>query len=58
MPMMLIPTRRILLDAFAYAGVDDADAKMPNVACHLDDAYDMAMMPPLVPQLMLVMMQC
>ncbi len=65
MLMMHALTLMLLLDAFdasAYAVADDAnaDAKMPNVACHLVGAYDMVMMPTLLPllrQLMLVMMQ-
>jgi hypothetical protein len=39
----------------------NADAKMPNVACHLVGAYVVVLMPtsmPLLRQLMLVMMQC
>ena len=43
MAMMLAPTKMLLLDALnvvAYAATDnaDADAKMPNVACHLAGA--------------------
>ena len=57
--MMLALTLMLLLDAsdaVAYAAANDAnaDAKMPNVACHLVGAYDVLTLPPLMPMLMLL----
>ena len=59
MLMMLALTPMLLLDAFdavAYAAANDAnaDAKMPNVARHFVGAYDVMMLPPLLPTLMLL----
>ena len=59
MLMMLALTLMLLLDAFdavAYAAANDAnaDAKMPNVARHLDRAYVVLLLPPLLPMLMLL----
>ena len=65
MLMMLAMTLMLLLYAFddvAYADAKDvnADAKMPNVARHLDGAYVVVLMSTLLRplrQLMLVMLQ-
>ena len=60
MLMMLALTLMLLLDAFyivAYAVVNDAnaDAKMRNAARHLAGAYDVWLLPPLLPIMMLHM---
>jgi len=57
MLMMLAPTLMLLLDAsdvVAYAAANDAnaDAKMPNVACHLIGAYAELLLPTLLPMMM------
>ena len=57
--MMLTPTLMLLLDASnvaAYAAAYDANAdkKMPIVARHLTGAYDVLMLSPLLPMLMLL----
>ena len=59
MLMMLDLTLMLLLDAFkaaAYAAAVDAnaDAKMPNASRHLAGAYDVLLLPPLLPMLMLL----
>ena len=56
MPMMLALTLMLLFDAAAYAAADNAnaDAKMPNVARHLAGAYDVLLLPPLLPMMMLL----
>jgi hypothetical protein len=43
-------------DAAAYAATNDtnADAKMPNAARHLDGAYDVLLLLPLLPIQMLL----
>ena len=59
MLMMLALTPMLLLDAFdaaAYAAANDAnaDAKMPNAARHFAGGYDVMLLPPLLPMLMLL----
>ncbi len=44
----------MLLHFFAAANDAGADAKMPNVARHLAGAYDVMLLPPLLPMLMLL----
>ena len=64
--MIALTLMMLLLNAFdvaTYAPTDDAnaDAKMSNIARHLDGAYVVVLMPTLLRllrQLMLVMMQC
>ena len=57
MPMMFALTLILLLDvsdvvAYVVANDDKADAKMPNVARHLAGAYDVLMLPTLLPMRM------
>ena len=59
MLMMLALTPILLLDAFdvvAYTVANDAnaDAKIPNVACHLVGAFVVLLLPPLLPMLMML----
>ena len=59
MLMMLALTLMLLLNAFdaaAYAAADNAiaDAKMPNVARHLADAYAVLLLPPSLPMMILL----
>ena len=57
MLMTLALTLMFLLDTsnvVAYASVANVDEKMPNVARHLAGAYDVLMLPPLLPMLMLL----
>ena len=44
----------MLLHLFAAANDANADAKMPNIARHLAYAYDVLLLPPLLPMLMLL----
>ncbi len=57
MMMMLALTLMRLLDAYddvAYAAANDAnaDAKMPNAARHIASAYDVLLLPTLLPMRM------
>jgi hypothetical protein len=59
MLLMLAQALMLLLDTFGVADDANADAKIPNVVCHLVGAYDVVLMPTLLlslRQLMLVMM--
>jgi hypothetical protein len=58
MLMMVALTQILLLDAFVaatYADTDhaSADAKMPNLACHLANCYVVQLLLSLLPMLML-----